>query len=364
MDGCKNHLRSTNPEFFRRVKIGDEVVSCDSLKYTAQNFQPAAPAFLLVAVRNGMHEEHLIDIVHMIRAAAHLRVSEATRACEALAQSAAGVNEAEDIGHAPCAGGRRSRRPGNHKERRFRKSKCLTAQAQSNAKRRRRQPDWQFRACVPDHRPSHDMHPSTPENVHRAHPTGNFPRLHKVWPREQRSCPFTNRSDFYRYKDRTEAQIWQADYQEEAERLLSLMSSSPGKRPTRSELQATYAFQWGIKNVWQPRSIFRHLVRTIWVEYDSQRQTPRHSDNDAQRWHRWIRFSTETQAVSTPAELPALKDFFYQHHTMTRAESILILEAMAFKHSELGLTFPCALEQLHEWMTADRAASLVHPGPV
>jgi len=144
--GVRNHSRSTNPEFFRRVKIGDAVVRCDSLKYTAQNFQPAALAFLLVAVRNGMHEEHLIDIVHMIRAAGQLRVSEATRACEALAQSAASVNEAGDVGHAPCAGGRKSRRPGNHKERRFRRSKRLTAQAQSNAKRRRRQPCWQFRA--------------------------------------------------------------------------------------------------------------------------------------------------------------------------------------------------------------------------
>jgi len=37
---------------------------------------------------------------------------------------------------------------------------------------------------------------------------------------------------------------------------------------------------------------------------------------------------------------------------------------MAFKHSELGLKFPCAPERLHEWMTADRAASLVLPGPV
>jgi len=194
--------------------------------------------------------------------------------------------------------------------------------------------------------------------------TGKFPRLQKEWPREQRSSPFTNRSDFYRYKGRIEAQIWQADYPEEAERLLSLMRSTPGKRPTRSELQATYALQWRIKNVWQPRTVFKHLVRTIWAEHDSQRQTPRHSDKDAQRWHRWIRFSTETQAVSAPAELPALKDFFYQHRTMTRVESIPTLEAMAFKHSELGLTFLCALEKLHEWMTADRAASLVHPHPV
>ena len=68
--------------------------------------------------------------------------------------------------------------------------------------------------------------------------------------------------------------------------------------------------------------------------------------------------------MSTPAELPALKDFFYQHSTMTRTESILVLKAMAFKHSELGLQFPCALEQLQEWMTADRAALLVHPSPV
>jgi len=152
--------------------------------------------------------------------------------------------------------------------------------------------------------------------------TGKFPRLQKEWPREQRSSPFTNRSDFYRYKGRIEAQIWQADYPEEAERLLSLMRSTPGKRPTRSELQATYALQWRIKNVWQPRTVFKHLVRTICAEHDSQRQTPRHSDKDAQRWHRWIRFSTETQAVSAPAELPALKDFFYQHRTMTRVESI------------------------------------------
>jgi len=68
--------------------------------------------------------------------------------------------------------------------------------------------------------------------------------------------------------------------------------------------------------------------------------------------------------VSTPAELPALKDFFHQHCTMTQAESILVLKAMAFKHSELGLQFPCAPERLQEWMTADRATSLVHPGPV
>jgi len=142
------------------------------------------------------------------------------------------------------------------------------------------------------------------------------------------------------------------------------MRSISKKRPARSEVQSTFELQWRIKNVWQPRSVFRHLVRTIWTEHDCQGQTTLHSDVDAQRWDRWIRFCTETHAVSTPAELPALKDFFNQHRTMTRAESILTSKAMAFKHSELGLKFLCAPEQLHEWMTADRAASLVHPGPV
>jgi len=153
--------------------------------------------------------------------------------------------------------------------------------------------------------------------VHPAHPTGKIPRLQKVWPCERSSTPFKNRIDFYSYKGRTEAQIWQADYPEEANRLLSVMRLTPGKRPARSELQATYELQWRMKNIWQPRLVLRHLVRTVWAEHDSQRQTPPHSDEDAQRWDRWIRFSTETQAVSTPAELPALKDFFYQHHTMT-----------------------------------------------
>jgi len=363
--GVRNHLRSTGPEFFKRVKKDDAVVRCDSLKYTAQRFQLAALAFLLVAVRNGMPEQRLIDTVHMLRTADQMRVSEATIARDgALVHSAASVKNEGDVKHAPCAGGRRSNRPGNHKERRFRRSKRLKAQAQTDAKRQQWQPGWHFRTCVPDDRPSHGAHPPKTENVRPAHPTGKCPRLQKSLPREQRSAPFTNRSDFYRYRGRTEAQIWQADNPEEAERLLSVMRSISEKRPARSELQSTYELQWRIKNVWQPRSVFRHLVRTIWAEHDCQGQTPRHSDEDAQRWDRWIRFCTETHAVSTPAELPALKDFFYQHRTMTRAESILILKAMAFKHSKLGLKFPCALERLHEWMTADRAASLVHPGPV
>ena len=100
-------------------------------------------------------------------------------------------------------------------------------------------------------------------------------------------------------------------------------------------------------------------MRTIWAEHDCQGQTPRYSDRDAQRWDRWVRFCTETHTVSTPAEMPSLKDFFSRYR-----ESILILKAMALKHSELGLKFPYDTELLHEWMTADRAASLVLPGPV
>jgi len=41
-----------------------------------QSFQPATPAFLLVAIRNGMPEQRLVDTVHMIRAADQMRVSE------------------------------------------------------------------------------------------------------------------------------------------------------------------------------------------------------------------------------------------------------------------------------------------------
>jgi len=191
----RNHLSSTGPEFFRRVKKGDAVVRCNSLRYTAQSFQPAAPAFL----RNGMPEQRLIDTVHMIRAADQMRVSEGITARDgALVQSASSVNNAGDVGHAPRAGGRRSNRPGNHKERRFRRNKRLKAQAQANAKRRQWQPGWQFRACIPDDRPQHGAHPPNIDNVHPAHPTGKFPRLQKVWPREQRSTPFTNRIDFYR----------------------------------------------------------------------------------------------------------------------------------------------------------------------
>jgi len=70
-------------------------------------------------------------------------------------------------------------------------------------------------------------------------------------------------------------------------------------------------------------------VRTIWAEHDCQGQTPRYSDMDVQRWDEWIRFCTETHAVSTPAEMLALIDFFSRHHTMTRAKSIFILKAMA-----------------------------------
>jgi len=313
-----------------------------------------------------MPEQRLIDTVHMIHAADQMRVSEAITARDgALVQSASSVNNAGDVGHAPRGGGRRSNRPGNHKERRFRRNKRLKAQEQANAKRRRWQPGWQFRACIPDDRPQHGAHPPSTDNVHPAHPTGKFPRLQKVWPREQHSTPFTNRSDFNRYKGRTEAQIWQVDNPEEAERLLSVMRSISDKRPARSELQSTYELQWRIKNFWQPRSVFRHLVRTIWAEHDCQGQAPRYSNKDAQRWDRWIRFCTETHAVSTPAEMPALQDFFFcRHCTMTRAESILTLKAMALKHSELGLKLPCALERLHEWMTANRTASLVLPGPV
>jgi len=174
-------VRTTGPEFFMHVKKGDAVVRCDSLRYTTQSFQPAAPAFLLVAVRNGMPEQRLIDTVHMIYAADQVRVSEATIARDrALVQSASRVNNAGDVGHAPCAGGRRSNRPGNHKERRFRRNKRLKAQAQANAKRRRWQPGRQFRACVPDDRPSHGALPPSTENVHPAYPTGKFPRLDKV----------------------------------------------------------------------------------------------------------------------------------------------------------------------------------------
>jgi len=134
----RNHLRSTGPEFFRRVKKGGAVVRCDSLRYTAQSFQPAALAFLLVAVRNGIPEQRLIDTVHMICAADQMRASEAITARDgALVQLASSVNNAGDVGHTPRAGGRRSNRPGNHKELRFRRNMRLKAQAQANAKRRR-----------------------------------------------------------------------------------------------------------------------------------------------------------------------------------------------------------------------------------
>jgi len=362
----RNHLRSTSPEFFRCIKKGDAVVGCDSLKYTAQNLQPAAPAFLIVAVLNGMPEQHLIDTGHMICVAVQARVSEATIAREgALVQSAEIVKDEGDVRHAPSAGGKRSNlRPGNHKERCFHRSKRLEAQTQTDAKSRRRQPGLKARDCVPDDRRSLIAQSPNTENVDPAPPTRNLPRLQKVWPREQNSTPFTNSSDFYRYKGRTEAQIWYADYPEEADRLLLVMRSTSGNRPARSELQSTYEIQWRIQKVWQPRSVFRHLVRTIWTEHDSQSQNPCHSDGDAQRRDRWNRFSTETHAVNTPAELPALKDFFQQNRTMTRAESILVLKAKAFKHSELGLRFHCAPERLQDWMTSDLAALLVHPGPV
>jgi len=107
----RNHLRSTSPEFFKRVKKDDVVVCCNSLRYTAHAFQPAAPAFLLVAMRNGMPEQRLIDAMHMIRAADQMRVSKAITALErALVQSAFSVNNAGDVGHAQRAGGRRSNR--------------------------------------------------------------------------------------------------------------------------------------------------------------------------------------------------------------------------------------------------------------
>ena len=361
----RNHLRSTSPEFFKRVKKDDAVVCCDSLRYTAHAFQPAAPAFLLVAVRNGMPEQRLIDTLHMIRAADKIRMSKAITALErTLAQSASSVNNAGDVGHTPRAGGGRSNRPGNHKERRFRKNKRLQAQAQANAKRRRWQPGWQFRACVPDDHPQHGTNPPSTDNVHLARPTGKFPRLQKVWPREHRSTPFTNRGDFYRHKGRTEAQIWHADNPEEAKRLLSVMRLISEKRPARSDLQSIYELQWRVKDVWQPRLVFRHLVRTIWAEHDCKGKAPCYSDKDAQRWESWILFCTETHAVSTPAETPALQDFFSRHRTMTRAESLLTLKVMTLKHSELGLKLACDPERLHAWMTADRAALLVFPGPV
>jgi len=151
-----------------------------------------------------MPEQRLIDTVHMIRAAVQVRMSEATIAREgALVQSAASVKNEGDVRHAPRVGGRRSNRPGNHKDRRFHSSKRLEAQAQTDAKRRQWQPGWQFRACVPDDRPSHGAHPPKTENVGPAPPTGKFLRLQKVWPREQRYTHFTNRSYFYPYKGRT-----------------------------------------------------------------------------------------------------------------------------------------------------------------
>jgi len=165
---------------------------------------------------------------------------------------ASSVNNAGDVGHAPRAGGRRSNRLGNHKERRFRRNKRLTAQTQANAKKRRWQPGWQFRACVPDDRPQYGAHPPRTGNVHPARPTGKFPRLQKVRPREQQSTPFTNRSDFYRYKGRTEAQIWQVDNLEEAKQLLSVMRSISEKRPARSELQSTYESNGGSRMLGSP----------------------------------------------------------------------------------------------------------------
>ena len=85
-----------------------------------------------------MPEQRLVDTVHMIRAADQVHVSEAITARDvALVQLASSVNNAGDVGHAPRAGGRRLNRLGNHKERRFRRNKRLTAQAQANAKRRR-----------------------------------------------------------------------------------------------------------------------------------------------------------------------------------------------------------------------------------
>jgi len=132
----RNHLRSTSPEFFKRVKKDNAVVCCHSLRYTAHAFQPAAQAFLLVTVRNGMPEQRLIDTLHMIHAADKMRMSKAITALErALVQQASSVNNAGDVGHTPRTGSGRLNRPGNHKDHHFRKNKRLQAQAQANAKR-------------------------------------------------------------------------------------------------------------------------------------------------------------------------------------------------------------------------------------
>jgi len=287
----RNHLRSTSPQLFRRIKKGDAVIDCDSLRYEAQNFKPASLPFILVAVRHGMPTQVLIETVRAVRAAIQARVSEMAAAREtALAHPVKCDKDQGDIGHASRDGsGKPSSRPGNDKSDAFALASAWRPRHKPTPKLDR-QPGFKSSARVPNDPCSLGAHPSNTENVDPAPPTGKFPRLQRVWPHEQRFAPFTNRSDFYHYKGRTEAQIWQADYPEEANRLLSVMRPTSGKRPARSELQSMYEIQWRIKNIWQPMSVFRHLVRTIWAEHDSQGQNPRHSNGDAQRWDRWIRF--------------------------------------------------------------------------
>jgi len=132
----RNHLRSTSPQLFRRIRKGDAIIDCDSLRYEAQNFKPAALPFILVAVRHGMPTQVLIETVRAVRAAIQARVSEMAAAREtALAHPVKCDKDQGDIGHASRDGsGKPSSWPGNHKERRFRTSKRLEAQAQADAK--------------------------------------------------------------------------------------------------------------------------------------------------------------------------------------------------------------------------------------
>jgi len=143
-------------------------------------------------------------------------------------------------------------------------------------------------------------------------------------------------------------------YPAEAKRLLAAMQCPAAAKPTRPDLQSRYEKVWQDNGIWQPFSLFRHLVRIIWAEHDQKEDVK--ASADAKRWALWARFASRMHTPATPAKVTSLKAFFYEQRNLPRAEALLVFKALQSRHMHLQQDFPCDTQLLQHWLTTDRAA--------
>ena len=125
------------------------------------------------------------------------------------------------------------------------------------------------------------------------------------------------------------------------------MRHSSTTRFARSDLQFKYEAVWKSNCIPQPFSLFRHLVRKLWVEQE---------DENLARWSLWTEFAAKAHAVTAPADVTSLRAFFHEHRDMTRGETLRVPAVMRARHDNLKEDFPYTTDLLKSWITTNRAA--------